>query len=1614
MIYYWIFFAQIFMGNFTKIYILNYKKVVLLHKIPSIRIIVRGKKGGILMFRRKVVTYVRRSLATVLATTLLVGLLPYGGDMVKAADESPYVISQGRTVYASSSQANSDANLVVDGDTSTRWESTWESNSEWLYVDLGKTADISNIKIFWEGAYATSYKIQFSEDEEKWIDRYQVTDGKGGVQTVDVTGKARYVRIYMDKKALPAYGYSLYEFQVYGKGGLTERPVDYGENIALSKSVTASSLRDVWWMYDENGVINQDAVKATNAVDGKSNTYWTSGEKDNQWICVDLGRSYTIGRVVIDFASDAGKIYDIQVSEDGKNWTTVYRQLRGYAHEDSNVPMHVKGRYVRMYGYSRVESGSGFSINEFQVYSYKAGDAIVNYTIEDLPTLQIEQSKTGKGSYVTDAMYYEKAKLPTYLKEGLTAPIDSNDWWQSSLINKYGNLMSILPLKAKYTSKGLAVLTATEGWLPTMGETDVNVSVQSETLPDLYILPENLDSLSSYDRVAGYSDYAVNLDLCDKNGVAMTSTFVKGSPYIFTEFGERKATFLSGANITSVFDNNGNELFLNSNTITTDHIGLEVVDNDNKDKNKTAKSYYSITVPEGTIFKKVGSSIKVTFQSTNGYMSIGTMNEKKQLKLFHEHGYAFVKDTSVTYVYDENTSNITTEYQITTEVKRNGYSDKTIQCLLPHQWKKSQDDEANIGIYSSVRGDMKAIVSNVFHTSETFLGLLPTFAMPSNEEFNSEEANAYLKKLEVATRNLQPAGDAYWEGKNLHPLGMGVLMADQLGETELRDIFLGRIKEILINWFTYDGEGDVSFFIYNKNWGTLYYLNSEFGANSAICDHHFTYGYFMFAATVLATYDNEFYNDYKEMIEMMIRDYANPSDNDNEYCRFRSYDLYEGHSWAGGYADNDSGNNQESASESLFSWVSLYLWGILTEDNSYRDAGVFGFTNEMDTVKQYWFNYDLDNWIEEWPYEVVGQVYGGINFYGTFFGGQPLYVYGIQWLPISEYLTYYGMDQQRATDIYKGLLEDTEIAMDKAVKVAKKEGKSDKEIQAMLDSYPQADTGWQHITWPFLSQTNPALALDKFNSNVSRIQNTDTANTYWFINSMLELGYKTDKIWAVGDVSASVYYNETTKKYTATVWNPANETRLVSFMTNSGIKGTASVGAKALVSFEVYTDKNFTVTQASTPVISVPTGTYGDTQYVEIKTDTPGATMYYTIDGSMPTKNSKVYNGVFAVSSTSTVKAIAVVEQMITSPMVASTITIKGAEISNKTNLAYGKEVVTSTTENAGTAGSNMVDGKDSTRWSSNFSDNEWFEVDLGASFQVNKFTFNWEASYATAYNLQVSNDGKTWTTVYETKCGTGGKEEIIIDAVTCRYVRFQGIKRALDYGYSIWEFGVYEAVQVEQPKFSVEGGSYKEAQNVAINCNTSGVEIRYTTDGSIPTENSKLYVPTIKVDKTTTIKAIAFRKGMVPSKVAEITYVIGESEGGEQTPETNLSKGKDTYSSGDEVAVFASSYAVDGDEGTRWSSNFSDDAWIIVDLGKVYSVDKVVLNWENAYGKAYSLQVSEDQANWNTVYTKQNGTGGVESIELPVTKARYIKLQGVERALPYGYSLWEFTVYGK
>ncbi|WP_372351620.1 discoidin domain-containing protein [Streptomyces sp. KL116D] len=118
---------------------------------------------------------------------------------------------------------------------------------------------------------------------------------------------------------------------------------------------------------------------------------------------------------------------------------------------------------------------------------------------------------------------------------------------------------------------------------------------------------------------------------------------------------------------------------------------------------------------------------------------------------------------------------------------------------------------------------------------------------------------------------------------------------------------------------------------------------------------------------------------------------------------------------------------------------------------------------------------------------------------------------------------------------------------------------------------------------------------------------------------------------------------------------------------------------------------------------------------------------------------------------------------------------------------------------------------------------------------------------------------------------------------------------------------------------------------------------------------------------------------------------------------------------SGSENAATGPAEAVDADPNSRWSSESSDSAWLRVDLGATVRVDRVTLDWEAAYGKQYVLEVSKNGTDWQPFYTEDAGTGGsvtAHTYPQEVT-GRYVRLRGVERATPYGYSLYSFKVYG-
>jgi beta-glucosidase len=129
----------------------------------------------------------------------------------------------------------------------------------------------------------------------------------------------------------------------------------------------------------------------------------------------------------------------------------------------------------------------------------------------------------------------------------------------------------------------------------------------------------------------------------------------------------------------------------------------------------------------------------------------------------------------------------------------------------------------------------------------------------------------------------------------------------------------------------------------------------------------------------------------------------------------------------------------------------------------------------------------------------------------------------------------------------------------------------------------------------------------------------------------------------------------------------------------------------------------------------------------------------------------------------------------------------------------------------------------------------------------------------------------------------------------------------------------------------------------------------------------------------------------------------------------TNLALTAAATASSAENAGTSASAAIDGDlTTTRWSSAFSDPQTIELDLGAKASISQITLHWEAAFGKAYTIEVSNDRSTWTPVETVTNGDGGTDDFTGLTATARYVRLTGTARATVYGYSLYEFEVYGE
>ena len=279
-----------------------------------------------------------------------------------------------------------------------------------------------------------------------------------------------------------------------------------------------------------------------------------------------------------------------------------------------------------------------------------------------------------------------------------------------------------------------------------------------------------------------------------------------------------------------------------------------------------------------------------------------------------------------------------------------------------------------------------------------------------------------------------------------------------------------------------------------------------------------------------------------------------------------------------------------------------------------------------------------------------------------------------------------------------------------------------------------------------------------------------------------------------------------------------------------------------------------------------------------------------------------------------------------------------GAQISAETVLTP-VGATASSAERGDLSAAAAIDRNDGTRWGSGFNDNEYLTLDFGASQLITRVRISWENAHASAYLLQVSNDNSNWTTIRSVENSGGGVEDITGLSGQGRYLRMQGVKRAGQYGYSIFEIQAFSG-----------------------------------TPATVPTE-PPVTPPVAPSDPT--------QPGILIKPVAATSSAL-ENPG------------------------MSAAMAIDGKSATRWASSFEDGAWIQFDFGAPTPIGYLQLQWENAYGKEYALQTSDDGRTWTQVRYVNNGKGGTEEFFNLGVNARYLRLQGVARATQYGYSLLE------
>lgn len=686
------------------------------------------------------------------------------------------------------------------------------------------------------------------------------------------------------------------------------------------------------------------------------------------------------------------------------------------------------------------------------------------------------QVTVGSGSYATNFPGTDSAGRngypsgsPQLSGNAVGKPVPTNDWWSKLVLENHADNLFNYPMTLKTTNQGLIVTYIPWGVIGDSAPIEVGLTGLN----------------TSMTTVSDYSDWTVTMDWSDSSHQLQATSGI-GMPFIyFTKDND---------DIVEITVNSGTASIANELLII---------------ENATSGADFVFYAPVGSTWTQSGSVYTSTLNG-NDYWSMAmlpqsTSNVSTVAQEYKKYAYVFPSNTSSIYTYNETNSKITTTFTVTTDIKE-GTDTNVLLGLLPHQWNNltASSPTPNEYSYDVVRGELKTMDGNSFTVENTFFGILPTLPYLDNYSPGFSPAELDSKIAEIENDGLATWTDSYNEGQVMNRLIQTARVADEMGNTDARDIMVATIKERLEDWLKADS-GEVAFlFYYNNTWSSLLGYPAGHGQDTNINDHHFHWGYFIHAAAFMEQMEPGWANQWGEMINLLIRDAASDNRNDDTFPFLRNFSPYAGHSWANGFASFPQGNDQESTSESMQFASSLIHWGSITENDAIRDLGIYIYTTEQTAIEEYWFDMYNRNFSASQQYGLVSRVWGNSYDNGTFWTSDIAASYGIELYPIHGGSLYLGHNTSYVQSLWTEISANTGIL-----------------------SNEENDNLWHDTYYKYLSFIDAQAAIDLYDSNPDRSLKfgMSDAFTYHWLHSMNTLGTVNTSITSNYPVAASFSNN---------------------------------------------------------------------------------------------------------------------------------------------------------------------------------------------------------------------------------------------------------------------------------------------------------------------------------------------------------------------------------------------------------------------------------------------------------------------------------------------------------